>query len=362
MPVLQPRPYGPKDHRHLQLQSISQNNESRLVGGAVAPSSQLSDSTVLGSNQLFRSTDIDQSIFKYIQTNNFGRRRRRKVRPNNRPRTPEPAAVHSSLSNADAVLILPIRSLALNRSNIPCKFFLRRNRLRLACSAASPDQFPSDTSAEVAFIGTDPILQCAQKLKLKKYIYNGNPSYSLNMLGRSNVGKSSLINAIADSTVVRVSDRPGETRSVDFYSVGTNFGLVDLPGYGFAYASESQAETWRHLVKSFLSSRKSLRRTLVLIDSRVGLKSTDMQLMELLDELRVTYQVILTKSDLVPPVDLARRASIVKRAIASQKRAVAEVLIVSARTRTGVSSLRSHLLGLASGSPNEYTEAPRPHT
>jgi GTP-binding protein EngB required for normal cell division len=69
------------------------------------------------------------------------------------------------------------------------------------------------------------------------------------VIGRSNVGKSSLINALADTTIVKCSDKPGETQQVSWYDLGSKMALVDLPGYGFAYADEDKIANWKALVR-----------------------------------------------------------------------------------------------------------------
>jgi len=116
--------------------------------------------------------------------------------------------------------------------------------------------------------------------------------------GRSNVGKSSLINALTGRKgLARASNTPGRTRELNYFNVDERIRVVDLPGYGYAKASKTDIAKWTELTRAFLRGRAPLRRVFVLIDSRHGLKDSDIDIMEMLDEAAVTYQLILTKVD-----------------------------------------------------------------
>src|SRR5215813_11520059 len=117
--------------------------------------------------------------------------------------------------------------------------------------------------------------------------------------GRSNVGKSSLINALTGRTsLARVSVAPGRTRELNFFTLGKDgaLTLVDMPGYGYARASESEIKGWTRLIRDYLKGRRELKRVFLLIDARHGIKPNDKETMELLDEAAVSYQVVLTKA------------------------------------------------------------------
>src|SRR5438128_6093762 len=122
--------------------------------------------------------------------------------------------------------------------------------------------------------------------------------------GRSNVGKSSLLNALTNrKSLARTSNTPGRTQELNFFDVGSplQMRLVDMPGYGFAEAPKDLVRRWKHLVNDYLRGRAALKRTLVLIDSRHGLKEPDREIMRMLDEAAVSYHLVLTKSDKVKP-------------------------------------------------------------
>src|SRR4051812_30215243 len=117
-------------------------------------------------------------------------------------------------------------------------------------------------------------------------------------VGRSNVGKSSLVNALTGrKTLARVSNTPGRTREINFFRLGERLMLADLPGYGYARVSKADSARWTELIFAYLRGRPNLRRAVLLIDSRRGLLSNDVEVMDLLDRAAVSYQLVLTKTD-----------------------------------------------------------------
>lgn len=117
-------------------------------------------------------------------------------------------------------------------------------------------------------------------------------------VGRSNVGKSSFLNALTgQKTLARISHTPGRTQQINFFSLANMLRLVDMPGYGYAKTSKSKIKAWNQLIHHYLQGRPNLRRVCILIDSRHGLKESDQAIMKLLDECAVTYQILFTKAD-----------------------------------------------------------------
>ena len=166
--------------------------------------------------------------------------------------------------------------------------------------------------------------------------------------GRSNVGKSSLINALTgNSTVARTSNTPGRTQEINFFDLGYRLILADLPGYGFAQAPKDKVGIWTDFIKLYLKGRPTLRRALVLIDSRHGLKDSDRDIMKLMDSSAVNYQVILTKADKVKPEALAALRDSIGLELAKHVAAHPEVLATSAQTEFGIAEVRAVLSELA---------------
>jgi GTP-binding protein len=166
--------------------------------------------------------------------------------------------------------------------------------------------------------------------------------------GRSNVGKSSLVNALTGrKTLARVSNTPGRTREINFFRLGDRLMLVDLPGYGFARASKEQSERWAGLIFEYLRGRPNLRRVVLLVDSRRGLLTNDIEVMTLLDRAAVSYQLVLTKSDKLKADELAQVISNVAAVSRKHGAAHPEIIATSAQTGAGIAQLRSELAAVA---------------
>src|SRR3954465_2770036 len=166
--------------------------------------------------------------------------------------------------------------------------------------ATSPQNFPPESLNEVAFVG------------------------------RSNAGKSSLVNALTGrKSLARVSQTPGATRQINFFNLGDRLMLVDLPGYGFAKRSKTEAQAWQEMIFAYLRGRARLRRVALLIDARRGPMDTDIQVMNLLDRAAVSYGLVLTKADELKPADRAPALETAAAIAAKHTAALAEVQLTS---------------------------------
>ena len=164
------------------------------------------------------------------------------------------------------------------------------------------------------------------------------------LAGRSNVGKSSLINALTGrKALARTSNTPGRTQEINYFDVGGQLYLVDLPGYGFAEAPVAVVRQWQALLKSYLSGRATLRRAFVLIDMRHGIKKVDEEILDLLNKSAVTFQVVLTKADKIGAAERERTLAQVRKALAKHPAAYPELLVTSSEKGEGVPTLRAIL-------------------
>ncbi|WP_459789024.1 ribosome biogenesis GTP-binding protein YihA/YsxC [Alteriqipengyuania sp. 357] len=164
------------------------------------------------------------------------------------------------------------------------------------------------------------------------------------LAGRSNVGKSSLLNALTmRKGIARASVTPGRTQELNIFEVGapTQFRLVDMPGYGFAKAPKSVVEKWQGLVRTYLRGRPVLARALVLVDSRHGLKDSDRAMMKMLDEAAVGYRIVLTKSDKIKASALAETHDKVAAEAKKHPAAFPEIHLTSAEKGQGIAALRA---------------------
>ena len=165
--------------------------------------------------------------------------------------------------------------------------------------------------------------------------------------GRSNVGKSSLINALTGRrAIARTSNTPGRTQEINYFTVGESHYLVDLPGYGFAKAPVPVVEKWQRLLKSYLSGRATLRRAFLLIDMRHGVKPVDAEIMDLLNKSAVTFQVVLTKADKLSGPEQEKTLAQVRAALAKHPAAFPELVVTSSEKGTGIPTLRAIIAGL----------------
>ena len=160
--------------------------------------------------------------------------------------------------------------------------------------------------------------------------------------GRSNVGKSSLINALTGrKSLARASNTPGRTQEINYFALGAARYLVDLPGYGYAEAPLPVVEKWQRLLKNYLQGRQTLRRAFVLIDTRHGVKAVDAEILTMLDKAAVTFQVVLTKADKVSKADRDMVIAQVQGALAKHPAAYNELVVTSSEKGDGIETLRA---------------------
>jgi GTP-binding protein len=165
--------------------------------------------------------------------------------------------------------------------------------------------------------------------------------------GRSNVGKSSLINALTNrNSLARISRTPGRTQQINFFDLAGRLVLVDLPGHGYAKVGRAVVKEWSKLISAYLKGRPNLARLMLLIDSRVGFKEPDLKLMELLDEVALSYQIVMTKADEVKAGELETARA--RLAIQLERRPAAhpEIIITSSRSKVGIDQLRAELVAV----------------
>lgn len=214
-------------------------------------------------------------------------------------------------------------------------------------STDPPEEDPVEPARKL-FAGPVVFLKSAPDLK-----YLPEPDApEIAFAGRSNVGKSSLLNRLTNrNALARTSNTPGRTQELNFFDVGGHeeggipvLRLVDMPGYGFAQAPKDMVRRWRHLVNDYLRGRVVLRRALVLIDSRHGIKDVDRELMTMLDKAAVTYHLVLTKADKVKASELAavtdRTAAEARTHVAAHPR----LLVTSSEKDVGIAELRAAIL------------------
>lgn len=166
--------------------------------------------------------------------------------------------------------------------------------------------------------------------------------------GRSNVGKSSLINSLTGRlTLARTSNTPGRTQQLNFFSLNEQLILVDMPGYGYAEAPKVLVARWQKLIKQYLKGRPTLHRVFLLIDSRHGLKENDLEMMKMLDEAAMSYQVILTKMDKIKPAAAVKVHAKTQGVLLKHPAAHPHVILTSSNSKTGIDHLKAEICQFA---------------
>ncbi len=211
-------------------------------------------------------------------------------------------------------------------------------------SAAADEELMEQ--ARKLFAGPITFLKSAPELK---FLPDANVP-EVAFAGRSNVGKSSLLNALTNrNKLARTSNTPGRTQELNFFDVGDplQFRLVDMPGYGFAEAPRDMVKRWRFLVNDYLRGRQVLKRALVLINSRHGIKDVDRDVMKMLDEAAVSYHLVLTKGDKVKASALGPIYEATMVEAARHPAAHPSIFTTSSETGSGIAELRTAILEAA---------------
>ena len=182
----------------------------------------------------------------------------------------------------------------------------------------------------IKFVGSFETVKSLPRTQFAEYAF----------IGRSNVGKSSLINAVVGAPIARTSNTPGRTQSINMFNLDDRVMIVDLPGYGYARVARTDAMRWLQRLEEYLLNRRQLKQLFILIDSRVGIKDADLDLMDFCDANAIRYQIVYTKKD-----KKVREVNQTKINHTDHGAMIPEILETSAEKKTGLEPIKA-ILGI----------------
>ena len=167
----------------------------------------------------------------------------------------------------------------------------------------------------------------------------------LAFIGRSNSGKSSLINAIClKKKIAKISKTPGKTQLINFFNLGSNCFLVDLPGYGFAKVSKSKTKSFSSLISSYLIERKQLRLVFLILDSRLGITNLDELMIKMLVKIGLRFVIILNKIDKLNQMEFQKCKKKIRDDLSNICNFDVYYFYFSAKTGKGSAEIKNYLV------------------
>ena len=152
-------------------------------------------------------------------------------------------------------------------------------------------------------------------------------------VGRSNVGKSSFINSLANKKIARTSSNPGKTQVINFFLINEGFYFVDVPGYGYARVSKTQIEEFGKMIEGYITNRSNLKAVFLLVDFKVGPTKDDILMYEFLKFYNKKIYIVATKSD---KVNMSNTIKTKKSIISKLGIKEDELLITSSEKKIGL--------------------------
>ena len=178
----------------------------------------------------------------------------------------------------------------------------------------------------VQFIQSSPSIdKCPEEKKIPEYAF----------VGRSNVGKSSLINYLTNSKIAKTSSSPGKTRLINHFLINNQWYPVDLPGYGYAKVSKKTRASFNAFTKKYLSERKNLIYVFVLIDIRIKPQAIDLLFMNWLGENKIPFVRIFSKCDKVNSINIKKRVLEHRESLLKSWEEIPEYIISSSKSKIG---------------------------
>ncbi|MBN8536003.1 MAG: YihA family ribosome biogenesis GTP-binding protein [Deltaproteobacteria bacterium] len=157
--------------------------------------------------------------------------------------------------------------------------------------------------------------------------------------GRSNAGKSSLINSLVDRKIANVSKTPGKTRLLSFFNFNDQYLLVDMPGYGFAARSRDEVDSWNEMIEGYLSHSEKLKAIVLVMDIRRDWAQEEKQMKEYAEHFGLSLILVLTKADKLGNSQILKRVQLIK-----EEALLKNIFVCSSLKKKGLDDLREHIL------------------
>ena len=167
-------------------------------------------------------------------------------------------------------------------------------------------------------------------------------------IGRSNVGKSSIINAVTKSKkLAKTSKTPGRTQHINLFTINQKINIVDLPGYGYAKVSKVKREELSYLIEDYLTHRANLKEVYVLIDCRIGIKDSDIDMLDLITETNKKFSIILTKIDKCALTFVNKQSESLVSFLQNYKSMFNKIFSTSSSKNTGIIEVQKEIFNLS---------------
>ena len=167
-------------------------------------------------------------------------------------------------------------------------------------------------------------------------------------IGRSNVGKSSLLNALTKSKkLAKTSKTPGRTQSINVFEINNKINIIDLPGYGFAKVSKVKRENLIILLEEYIENRESLSHVFLLIDAKVGMKNSDIDMLDFLNSCSKKFSIILTKIDKISSNQMHSQKKSILSFMNNYKKTFQNIYLSETKKNNGISEIQKTIYGIS---------------
>ncbi len=166
-------------------------------------------------------------------------------------------------------------------------------------------------------------------------------------IGRSNVGKSSLLNAITKTNkLAKTSKTPGRTQSINLFEINKKINIIDLPGYGFAKVSKVMRENLKILIEDYIEHREKLNHVFLLIDAKVGIKNSDIDMLDFLNNCSKIFSIVLTKIDKVSSNQTNFQKNSILSLMKNYKKTFQDIYLSETKKNNGINEIQKTIYRL----------------